>query len=49
MFSNLLVSSTVKEKIVLSGSLGSISEVRSDLERSDSYYNSLGNTGRLHT
>lgn len=32
MFSEMFVSSTIKGKILLSGSLGSISEVKSDME-----------------
>lgn len=35
MFSEMFVSSGIKAKIMLSGSLGSISEVKSDLEISN--------------
>lgn len=47
MFSDLFVSSTVKGKIIMSASLGKISEVKSDMEMScisQAHINSRHNT-----
>ena len=42
MFSDMFVSESVKGKIVMDGSLGSIAEVKSDLELSEKEENGLG-------